>query len=80
MQFPGGDSSVLSGLMRGASELHDTPAIVETPAGKGQVLLYVTNPIYRWQNFGEYNMVFNAVLNYDDLAVATKETPTAQPR
>jgi hypothetical protein len=79
MRFPGGDGSVLSGLMRGASELHDTPAIVETPAGKGQVLLYVTNPIYRWQTFGEYNMVFNAVMNYDDLAIATKQAPTARP-
>ncbi|MDE3154893.1 MAG: hypothetical protein KGN76_07300 [Acidobacteriota bacterium] len=78
MRFPGGEKSVLSGLMRGANELHNNPAIVETPVGKGQVLLYVTNPIYRWQNFGEYNMIFNALMNFDDLKVPSKPAaPTA---
>ena len=28
--------------------------------GKGRVVLFSNNPIYRWQNHGEFNMVFNA--------------------
>ena len=82
MQFPGGEKSVMSGLMRGANQLHDNPAIVEVPVGKGQVLLYATNPVYRWETFGEYNMVFNALMNYDDLKVApaTAAEPTAHPQ
>jgi hypothetical protein len=27
------------------------------------VLLFATNPCYRWQNLGEFNMLFNALLH-----------------
>jgi len=43
------------------------PAIVEQPSGKGRVILFAGNPCYRWQNFGEFNMLFNTVLNFNDL-------------
>jgi len=68
MRYPGGDDHVLSGLMRGANEVRNRPAIVEQQSGKGRVLLFAGNPCYRWQNFGEFNMLFNAVLNFNDLA------------
>ena len=29
-----------------------------------RVLLFATNPCYRWQNIGEFRMLFNAILNY----------------
>jgi hypothetical protein len=67
MQFPGGDSNVLSGLMRGSNEIRNRPAIVDVPVGKGKVILFATNPCYRWQNFGEFRMLFNAVLNFKNL-------------
>jgi len=67
MQFPGGDTNVLSGLMRGSNEIRNRPAIVDVPVGKGKVILFATNPCYRWQNFGEFRMLFNAVLNYKNL-------------
>lgn len=78
MRYPGGDSSVMSGVMRGANEIRNRPAIVDVPVGKGRVLLYATNPVYRWQNHGEFNMVFNALLNYNDIKEreAKKETTT----
>jgi hypothetical protein len=66
MRFPGGDKSVLSGLMRGANEIQNRPAIADVPQGKGRVLMFATNPCYRWQNHGEFNMLFNAVLHYND--------------
>jgi hypothetical protein len=66
MQFPGGDANVLSGLMKGASEIKNKPAIVDVPVGQGRVLLFATNPCYRWQNLGEFRMLFNAILNYND--------------
>ncbi len=69
MRFPGGDQSVLSGLMRGANEIRARPAILDVPVGQGQVLMFATNPIYRWQNFGEFNMLFNAVLHFNDFKV-----------
>jgi len=64
---------VLSGLMKGANEIRNRPAIVDVPVGKGRVLLYATNPVYRWQNHGEFNMLFNALMNYDDLQLAPKK-------
>ena len=53
-RFTGGDAGVLSGLMRGADQIRNRPAIVDAPVGKGRVILFVNNPIYRWQTFGEH--------------------------
>ena len=64
--FPGGDESVLSGLMRGANEIRGRAAVVDAPEGKGHVVLFSTNPAYRWQNLGEFNMLANAIMNYND--------------
>jgi hypothetical protein len=67
MRFPGGDESVLSGFMKGANEIRNRPAILDVPVGEGRVLMFATNPCYRWQNLGEFRMLFNALLNFDDL-------------
>jgi hypothetical protein len=64
--FPGGDESVLSGLMRGANEIRGRAAVIDAPQGKGHVVLFSTNPAYRWQNLGEFNMLANAILNFND--------------
>jgi hypothetical protein len=77
MRYPGGDEHVLSGLMRGANEIRNRPAIVDQPSGKGRVILFAGNPCYRWQNFGEFNMLFNTVLNYNDIKTAPAPTPTS---
>jgi hypothetical protein len=74
-RYVGGDAAVLSGLMKGADEIRQRPFVVDVAggrAGKGRVVLFANNPIYRWQNHGEFNMVFNALLNWNDLAVANK--------
>ena len=67
MKFPGGEKSVLSGLMKGANEITNRPAIVDVPVGKGRVLMFATNPCYRWTNHGEFGMLFNSILHYNDL-------------
>jgi len=77
MRFRGGDSSVLSGLMKGATEIRNRPAIVDVPVGRGRVLLFSTNPCYRWQNFGEFNMLFNAITNFNDIKTAPKKPDPA---
>jgi hypothetical protein len=82
MRYPGGDEHVLSGLMRGANEIRNRPAIVDQTSGKGRVILFAGNPCYRWQNFGEFNLLFNAVLNYNDMKSDPPRPPAtdAQPR
>jgi len=76
MRFPGGDDSVMSGLMKGANEIKGRPAIVDVPVGPGagRVLLFATNPCYRWQNHGEFGMLFNAILHWNDI-----KHPAPQP-
>jgi hypothetical protein len=66
MKFVGGDAAVLSGLMRGANEIRNRPAIVETPIEQGRLIMFATNPCYRWQNHGEFGLLFNAVLHWND--------------
>lgn len=68
-RYKGGDTSVISGLMTGADTLAGRPIAIDVPNaynGKGRVILFANNPIYRWQNHGEFNMVFNSIVNWND--------------
>jgi hypothetical protein len=85
-RYVGGDAAVLSGLMRGADEIRQRPFAIEVPGGytgKGRVVLFSNNPIYRWQNHAEFNLVFNALLNWNDMgkpvAAPAATQPSAQP-
>ncbi|HTK27983.1 MAG TPA: M14 family zinc carboxypeptidase [Vicinamibacterales bacterium] len=80
MRYPGGDDHVLSGLMRGANEIRNHPAIVDQPNGKGRVILFAGNPCYRWQNFGEFNMLFNTVMHFNDLGAGEAAKPATAGR
>ena len=70
--------------MRNPDQIRNRPMVVDAPSGKGRVILYANNPIYRWQTFGEHGMVFNALLYWNDMpapGAAAKPTPTAaQPQ
>ena len=77
MRFPGQDRSVLSGLMRGVGETRLRPAILDEPVGQGRVILFATNPAYRWQNLGEFNMLANAILHFNDMPKPAPAAPAA---
>ena len=77
MQFPGTDKSVLSGLMKGVAETRGRPAVMDVPVGRGRVVLFATNPAYRWQNLGEFRMLTNAILNY---SAYPAPAPPPEPR
>ena len=86
-RYIGGDAAVLTGLMRGADQIRDKAFAIDVPggfAGKGRIIMFANNPIYRWQNHGEFNMVFNAVMNWNDLepgaAPSTQMTPAGSGR
>jgi hypothetical protein len=53
--------------MRGVAETRGKPAILDVPVGQGRVILFATNPCYRWQNLGEFNMLANAILYFNQL-------------
>jgi hypothetical protein len=58
-----------SGMLAGGSELADRPAVIDAPLGKGHVLLFATNPMWRHTTQGEFFLLFNAFLNWDHLDV-----------
>jgi hypothetical protein len=67
MRFRGTDAAVLSGLMKGAAEIRNRPAIAEVQSGRGRVVMFATNPCFRHETLGEFNMLFNAVLHHNDV-------------
>jgi len=69
-RYVGGDDAVLSGLMEGGSAIANRAFAVDVPNafnGKGRVIMFANNPIYRWQNHGEFNMIFNSIINWNDV-------------
>jgi hypothetical protein len=65
-QFTGGDRGVLSGLMRNPNEVRNVPAALDVPVGKGRVVMFATNPCFRYQNLGEFNLLFNTLMHHND--------------
>jgi len=56
-------------MLAGGRELANRPAVVDVPRGKGHVLLFANNPVWRNATQGSYFLLFNALLNYDHLGV-----------
>lgn len=71
------DSLAISGLLDGGSELAGRPAVVDVPHGNGHVLLFAIRPFWRWETQGSFALVFNAILNWNDLGT---RWPTAASR
>ncbi|HYP54390.1 MAG TPA: hypothetical protein VEQ42_12655, partial [Pyrinomonadaceae bacterium] len=67
---------LVSGMLANGQELANRPVIVDVPVGRGHVLLFATNPMWRHQTQGEFFLLFNAALNFDHLGVGrTTATP-----
>jgi len=64
---------LISGMLAGANELANKPAIVDVPVGRGHVVMFATNPMWRHQTQGEFFLIFNAALNYDNLSAGRSE-------
>jgi hypothetical protein len=62
----------VSGLLDGGDEIAQRPAIIDSPSGNGHVLLFSTNPFWRGQTKGSYFLVFNAIMNFDNLNAGRK--------
>ncbi|MBW7946690.1 MAG: hypothetical protein H3C60_09700, partial [Sphingomonadaceae bacterium] len=79
MEFPGGKEGVLSGFMRGAEQVKDRAAILNVPQGEGRILMFATNPVWRWQNLGEFRMLYNALINWKQLGLTDVDPPVPAP-
>jgi len=62
----------VSGLLDGGDEIAQHAAVIDAPYGTGHVILFSTNPFWRGQTKGSYFLVFNAILNFDNLNAGRK--------
>jgi hypothetical protein len=70
LRFASDEKSLLvSGMLAGGSELAGKPAVIDVPVGKGHVVMFANNPMWRHQTHGSFSMLFNAALNFDNLHV-----------
>lgn len=58
---------LISGSIDNPEELGGRPAVVLCPVGKGNVLLFSINPMWRQQTHGSWMLVFNAAMNWNAL-------------
>ena len=75
------DSLRLSGLLVSGEELAGRPAVLDAPVGQGHVVLFAIRPFWRWETQGSFALVFNTIMNWNDLNVAWPATlkPSARP-
>ena len=66
---------LVSGMLAGGSELAGKAAVIDVPVGKGHVVMFAANPMWRHQTQGAFFMLFNAALNFDNLGVGRPEAP-----
>ena len=63
---------LVSGLLDNGGEIAQHAAVVDVPTGRGHVLLFSINPVWRGETQGSYFFVFNALLNFDNLNAGRK--------
>jgi hypothetical protein len=69
LKFAKKDDLWISGMLDKGEELAEKVAAVDCAVGKGHVVLFANNPMWRWQTHGSHALVFNAILNWDSLGV-----------
>jgi hypothetical protein len=67
----------VSGMLAGGSELAGTPAVIDVPLGKGHVVLFGNNPMWRHETHGSFMLLLNTALHHDHLYVGRLEPASA---
>jgi hypothetical protein len=67
LRFTDQKTLLLSGLLDKAGTIAERAIVVNAHLGEGNVLLFAINPVYRGETIGSYDLVFNAILNFDHL-------------
>ena len=65
---------LVSGGIKGEDILEGRPAIMDIPVGRGRVLAYNFNPVYRELNHSDYRLLWNALLNWESLGAGAAAT------
>jgi hypothetical protein len=67
LRFSDAKSMLLSGLLDKPAPIAERAVVVNAHLGTGNVLLFGINPIYRGETIGSYDLVFNSILNHNNL-------------
>jgi hypothetical protein len=67
VRFDAQNTLLVSGLLTGGADIAQRPVVVDVPVGKGHVVLFANNPIWRGETIGSYFLVFNTILSFDSL-------------
>ncbi len=68
VRFGDAKELLVSGLLDHGGDLAKRAAVVDAPLGKGHVLLFAINPIWRGSTIGSHPLVWNAILGFDRLS------------
>jgi hypothetical protein len=72
LRFAGNRELLVSGLLGGGNEIAEHAAVIDVPMDRGHIVLFSNNPIWRGETQGSYFLVFNAILNFDNLNAGRK--------
>lgn len=67
LRFDAVDRLLIAGMIDHPEELAGKAALVQCQVGTGNVLLFSLNPMWRMQTVGSYELLFNAIKNWDKL-------------
>lgn len=79
LRFADEKTLFVSGMLAGGSELAGKPAVLDVPVGKGHVVMFANNPMWRHQTHGSFSLLFNAALNFDHLNVGRTAQRPSRP-
>jgi hypothetical protein len=68
LRFAEAKGLLLSGLLAQPAGIAERAIVVNAHLGQGNVLLFANYPMYRGETIGSYPLVFNAIMNYQNLS------------
>ena len=72
------DKILLSGMLEAGEEIAGKPVVIDSPLGKGHIVLFANNPMWRNNAQGNYALVFNTIFNYANLGLGWPPPPAKQ--
>ncbi len=72
LRFAPQNELLVSGLLDGGADIAGQAVVVDVPSEKGHYVVFANNPLYRGSTIGSYGMVWNAIMNFDNLGAGRK--------
>jgi hypothetical protein len=75
LRYANQNELLVSGLLSGGADIAQRAAVVDAPLEKGHLVMFSINPMYRGETLGTYFMVYNTLMNFDNLNAGRKVDP-----